>query len=66
MSGNTGKKLIGVVCEASIIAKSGEAIMSSLKLEMAYSAMIGNVPHIDFIHDCHKGKKVIVKLADNN
>lgn len=44
--------------EASIIAKSGEVIMSSVKLQMAYSHMLNHTPHIKFLHDCHDGKPV--------
>lgn len=46
------------VAHMGIIAKSGEAIMSSLKIELTYAQMIGNTPHIPFIHDCHQGKPI--------
>lgn len=43
------------VTEAGIIAKSAETVISSIKLQLSYSAMIGHTPHIDFLHNCHKG-----------
>ncbi len=44
------------VTEAGVIAKSSETIMSSLKLQLSYSNMIGDTPNIKFLQDCHKGK----------
>lgn len=41
--------------EVSIIAKSGEAIMSSLKLQLTYANMLGHVPNVRFLEDCHHG-----------
>lgn len=48
------------VSHAAIIAKSGEAIMSSVKLQLMYSQMIGHEPKVDFLQDCHEGKKIAV------
>lgn len=45
------------VTTAGIVAKSAETIMSSLKLQLAYSSMIGDEPYIKFLHDSHDGKK---------
>jgi len=42
--------------EVSIISKAGEAVFSSVKLQLQYSAMLGHSPKIDFLHDCHDGK----------
>ncbi len=49
------------VAEAGIIAKSSETIMSSLKLQLSYSQMIGDMPNIKFLQDSHKGTPVAVE-----
>lgn len=41
------------VDRAGIIAKHGETIMSSLKLQLAYANMLGQTPNIKFLQDCH-------------
>lgn len=46
------KKAIDVT-EAGIIAKGGETIMSSLKLQLSYSGMRGEVPNIPFLEECN-------------
>lgn len=37
------------------IAKTAETIMSSLKLQLAYSAMRNEVPNIQFLQKCNDG-----------
>lgn len=44
------------VNEASIKAKSAESINSSLKLQLAYNNMRGEIPNIPFLQTCNKGK----------
>lgn len=44
------------VNEASIKAKSAESINSSLKLQLAYNNMRGEIPNIPFLQSCNKGK----------
>lgn len=44
--------------EAGVIAKGSETIMSSLKLQLAYAAMIGETPRIDFLEDSHKSRDI--------
>lgn len=46
--------------EAGVIAKSAETIMSSLKLQLNYSGMLGDIPNIKFLQDCHQGKPVLL------
>jgi hypothetical protein len=53
------------VTEMGIIAKSGEAIMSSLKLQLTYSSMIGDIPCIKFLDDCHDGIPAPKQIANN-
>lgn len=45
--------------EASIIAKSAEAVMSSLKLQLQYCGMRNEEPNITFLQDCNKGVREI-------
>lgn len=52
--------------EASIIAKSGETIMSSIKMQLLYASMIGEIPHIDFVHSCHAGSPAIPEDRKSN
>ena len=49
------------VTEAGVIAKSSETIMSSLKLQLSYSGMLGETPNIKFLQDCHKGTPIQVE-----
>lgn len=49
--------------ELSITSKAGETIYSSIKLELAYSNMRGEIPNIDFLQSCNKGKPG--KLLEN-
>lgn len=44
------------VVHAGIVAKSSETIMSSLKLELAYTNMKGDTPNIKFIQDSYEGE----------
>lgn len=46
------------VHEAATIAKGSETVMSSLKLQLTYSNMLGEVPYIEFLHDCHEGEPI--------
>jgi hypothetical protein len=39
----------------SIIAKSSETVMSSIKLQLAYNNMRGEQPDIKFLQSCNKG-----------
>jgi hypothetical protein len=50
--------------EASIIAKSGETIISSLKVQLSYANMRGEEPNIKFIQDCNDSSKK-QSLIDN-
>ena len=43
--------------ELSIIAKAGESVLSSIKLELAYNNMRNETPNIKFLQDCNKGIK---------
>lgn len=46
------------VNEASTIAKNGEVIMSSVKLQMMYNNMRNEIPDIDFLQQCNDGKEI--------
>lgn len=41
--------------ELSIIAKTAEAIFSSVKIQLVYNQMRNEKPSIDFIEECNKG-----------
>jgi hypothetical protein len=41
----------------SIIAKSSETVMSSIKMQLAYANMRQEMPIIPFLQDCHKVEK---------
>jgi hypothetical protein len=47
--------------EMATIAKSSETIMSSLKLQLTYSAMRSETPHIDFLQNCNDGKTKLIE-----
>jgi hypothetical protein len=53
------------VTEAGVIAKSSETIMSSLKLQLSYSSMIGDAPMIPFLQDSHQGTPIQEIEKDN-
>lgn len=40
------------------INKTSETIMSSLKLQLAYSGMRGEMPEIEFLQQCNKSKLI--------
>lgn len=43
------------VDEMSIIAKSSETVIASLKIQLAYNNMRGEMPNIKFLEDCNEG-----------
>jgi hypothetical protein len=44
------------VDEMGIIAKAAEGIMASAKIQLTYAAMLGDAPHIPFLHECHDAR----------
>ncbi len=55
---NLEKGKIDVV-EMGIIAKSSEAIMSSLKIQLSYAGMRNEKPNIPFLQKCNHNEKII-------
>lgn len=45
--------------EMGSISKATETILSSLKMQLAYSAMREETPNIEFLQSCNNGKKLI-------
>lgn len=49
--------------ELATIAKAGETIFSSLKLQLAYNNMRNEIPNIEFLQSCNDGKPIKIECS---